>query len=520
MAPEIIEKIRTADNLPSLPTVAVQVLELTQADEVSISEIGRVIQQDPALTARVLRVVNSSLFGMSRRVSSLQQAMVVLGLRTVKVMVLSFSLVDTMRSRQLGGFDYPGYWRRSLTTAVASKLLAEEVRRALVDEAFIGGLLCDLGMLAAFHCARDLYMPVVQRYDTDREPVQAIEQALLNVTHEHMTADLLNHWGLPVALCRAVATHHSPLDAPTSDDPLEAALTRILRSAALIADLFCADVGAGKLEQSRNQIIQHLPIGRSQLNAALDTIDRHVKETASLFALNIGPTRAYQDIQAEACVQLARLTMAAELERAQIAQREEAVRRQVNQLSDENQKLAQRAATDGLTGVANRAAFEERFREMCAGAVREGKSIGLLLLDLDRFKKLNDTFGHPAGDQVLRQVGAFLSRICSDTHFAARYGGEEFALVVADTTPRELREIAEELRSRIQQLRIPFGNRTLAITTSVGGVYLPPGDPDIQPHILIERADQCLYDAKHGGRNRVIVHIGRRRYESEVSAEC
>jgi two-component system cell cycle response regulator len=172
MTPKIIERIRTADNLPSLPAVAVQVLKLTQADEVSISEIARVIQQDPALTARVLRIVNSSLFGMSRKVSSLQQAMVVLGLRTVKVMVLSFSLVDTMRSRTVGGFDFSGYWRRSLTTAVASKLIAEEVRRALVDEAFIGGLLCDLGMLAAVQCARELYMPILQRYDAGTEPVQ------------------------------------------------------------------------------------------------------------------------------------------------------------------------------------------------------------------------------------------------------------------------------------------------------------------------------------------------------------
>src|SRR4029078_10488211 len=136
----MLEKVRQADNLPSLPAVAMQVLKMTQADDCSVAEIARVIQQDPALTGRLLKIVNSSLFGLSRKISSLPQATVVLGLRTVKVMVLSFSLVDTMQKRRPGGFDYAGYWRRSLTTAVASRLLAERVRRPLTDEAFVCGL--------------------------------------------------------------------------------------------------------------------------------------------------------------------------------------------------------------------------------------------------------------------------------------------------------------------------------------------------------------------------------------------
>ena len=163
MPTPIIEKIKTADNLPSLPTVAIQVLQMTQADDVSLADIARVIQQDPALTVKVLKVVNSSLFGMSRRISSVQQAMVVLGLRTVKVMVLSFSLVDTLKDRRNSTFDYTGYWRRSLTTAVAAKSLAERVRPEYAEEAFVCGLLCDIGTLAAYHCARDMYLPVLQR---------------------------------------------------------------------------------------------------------------------------------------------------------------------------------------------------------------------------------------------------------------------------------------------------------------------------------------------------------------------
>jgi two-component system, cell cycle response regulator len=506
MTAAILEKIRTAENLPSLPAVAVQVLKMTQADDVSVAEIARVIQQDPALTGRLLKIVNSSLFGMSRQISSLQQAMVVLGLRTVKVMILSFSLVDTMRARKPGAFDFSAYWRRSLTTASASRLLAERVRRTIADEAFVSGLLCDLGMLAAYHCAKNIYTPVVIKYEAGHEPLQVVEQQVLGVTHESMSKELLNHWGLPDALCRTVLTHHAAVDAPTpSQDPTEVVLARIIRASAMIADLFCADVRAGRLDESRQQIIEGLPIDESSLQEMLELLDAHVKETASLFALNIGPTRCYEEIQAEACVQLARLSMAAELERAQIAQREEAVRRKVDELSDQNCKLTQQATTDALTGIGNRAAMERRLQEEVDNAIRQGQYLGVLMLDVDRFKRLNDTFGHQNGDEALRQIGSCLKRIAGDTRFAARYGGEEFVMIVANVTERQLREVAEEIRMGVQELRIPHGQKTISITASVGGSNLSPEHMHFDPKHLIEIADQCLYDAKHGGRNRVVL---------------
>lgn len=505
MTAGIIDRIRLADNLPSLPAVAVQVLKMTQADDCSVAEIARVIQQDPALTGRLLKIVNSSLFGLSRKISSLQQATVVLGLRTVKVMVLSFSLVDTMRNKRGGEFDYAGYWRRSLTTAAAARLLAERVRKTLTDEAFVSGLLCDLGMLAAYHCARELYAPVLTQYDAGKEPLQVVEQKVLGITHEAITNELLSHWGLPEALCEAVSSHHAPLSAALPGDPTRALLTQIIRAAATIADIFCAEVHAGSLDLAREGACEVLQMEPGVLTEVLEGIDAHVKETASLFSLNIGPTRGYQEIQAEACVQLARLTMAAEIERAQIAQREEQARRQVEELNDRNARLAQQATTDALTGIGNRAALEQKLEEACTHALRQRCPLGLLLLDLDHFKKLNDTFGHQAGDEALRQVGACLQRLADDSKFAARYGGEEFAIVVANATAKELRELGEQIRTAVQELRITCGEaRVVSITASIGGACAQPVQ-DLQPGYLVERADRCLYDAKNRGRNRVVL---------------
>ncbi len=504
MPTAIIERIKLAENLPSLPTVAIQVLQMTQADDVSLADIARVIQQDPALTVKVLKVVNSSLFGMSRKISSVQQAMVVLGLRAVKVMVLSFSLVDTLKDRRSGAFDYAAYWRRSLTTAVAARTLAECSCREHADEAFVSGLLCDIGMLAAYHCAREVYAPVIERYEADHQPIQGIERLVLGVTHETISAELLDYWGLPEALCGPISAHHAPICEGLPEDPASASLSRILRAAAMVADLFCADTQANYLDLCKKRIIEDLPVQEPVLNDALEALDHHVKETASLFSLKIGPTRSYREIQDDAVLQLARLSMAAELERAQIAQRELAVRQQVEQLNSRNQELAQRVVTDALTGVGNRAAFEERLALECEAARADGTSLGLLLLDLDRFKRLNDTFGHQVGDEALRQVGCCLNKLASRTRFPARYGGEEFALIVSNCPPTEFRNLSEELRLSVQSLSIPFGQKRISITASIGAAHLDADDPNLNPKAIIKRADECLYEAKHTGRNRVV----------------
>lgn len=504
MTAEIIERIQSAENLPSLPKVAVEVLRLAQADNASITDIADVIQQDPALTVKLLRVVNSSLFGMSRKISSLQQAMVVLGLRTVKVMVLSFSLVDAMEKGKSSSFDYAGYWRRSLTAAAAARLIAEHHNRGLLDEAFVTGLLCDIGTVAAFRCAREIYAPVLDDHDPTQETIQAAERRVLGLSHETIGADLLNRWGLPEATCSAVETHHAAMTSPVPESGTQASLTKIIRAAALIADLFCSESRLGHLDEVKRDIIEGLGIEETRLGEALEDLDKHVTETASLFALKIGNTRSYEDLQAEASAHLTRLTVAAEMERARTAEREQAARRQVEELNDQNRELAQRAATDELTGIANRAALDQRLREACDRAARESRPLGLIILDLDRFKKVNDTFGHRVGDEVLQRIGACLREMAAEDRFPTRYGGEEFAMVVTDPTAGAIRDLAEEIRLRVEEIRIPHGERTITITTSAGATHMASDGPTLEPGQLIELADRCLYEAKRRGRNRVV----------------
>ncbi len=170
---------------------------------------------------------------------------------------------------------------------------------------------------------------------------------------------------------------------------------------------------------------------------------------------------------------------------------------QAERLAEANSQLAELAAKDGLTGLKNRGAFEERLQEEVARARRHGHALSLILIDIDHFKSYNDTFGHPKGDEVLRNVGRLLQHLMRDTDFAARYGGEEFAIILPNTDREGAQQVAERLRHTIESAT--WDDR--AITASVGAATFSR-EID-RPELLLEHADKALYKSKETGRNRV-----------------
>lgn len=161
----------------------------------------------------------------------------------------------------------------------------------------------------------------------------------------------------------------------------------------------------------------------------------------------------------------------------------------------------QRARTDQLTGLANRRAFDEAFAKMINETDRFGGSSALVLLDIDFFKQVNDTYGHEAGDRVLVALGGALSEARRTTDFVARLGGEEMALLLPQTDSPGALEVAERLRQRIADLRVRTSAGELQVTASFGvAVYSARSGTSAG---LFERADKALYAAKHGGRNRL-----------------
>lgn len=184
-----------------------------------------------------------------------------------------------------------------------------------------------------------------------------------------------------------------------------------------------------------------------------------------------------------------------------------AVMRDITEQKDLQDKLASLAATDALTGLANRRAFDERLADEWARARRDGTQLSLLLIDVDHFKKFNDHYGHLAGDGCLRALGRILSAIARrPADLAARYGGEEFAVLLPSTGPEGCAEVGEGIRKALHDLAMVHAQNppSRLVTASVGAATSVPSQAS-DSSTLVAAADRALYAAKDSGRDRLVV---------------
>jgi two-component system, cell cycle response regulator len=168
------------------------------------------------------------------------------------------------------------------------------------------------------------------------------------------------------------------------------------------------------------------------------------------------------------------------------------------------QSLEEQATTDGLTGLVNHRTFQERFTAMLGRADRHKFRVAMLLTDIDHFKKVNDTYGHPTGDAVLKRVAGILKSSARKIDIVARYGGEEFALVLEGTDKVGARQLAERIREEVSAQTFDSEKGRFKATLSLG-VAVYPDDGRVKQEV-ISCADKALYAAKHGGRNRTVCH--------------
>lgn len=158
---------------------------------------------------------------------------------------------------------------------------------------------------------------------------------------------------------------------------------------------------------------------------------------------------------------------------------------------------------DGLTGLYNRRHLERQLDVEIASAVRHRKHLTVAMLDIDHFKRVNDTYGHAAGDAVLRAFASTISQLIRPEDLFARYGGEEFTIILRDTHPSQAMVLADRLRYTIEQTPVVFGNLTIRVTSSCGLASLEECQPPDKETVM-RIADERLYRAKQSGRNRVV----------------
>ncbi len=291
-----------ATQLYSLPAVAMKVLELTGNPHVDTQSLKRCIENDPALTGKILRVVNSSLFGLSREVSDLNQALALLGIKPLKMLVLGFSLPPALFT-QIERDVLQRYWRHTLTKAVAGREISESLWKLPGDDAFVAGLLQDLGELLLIQEIGEPYCRLLRKVEQGHFDLAALEAETIGFDHTALTARVLAGWRLPDVLAESVSWGEGlrPSDGVAG---VRSPMQQILHLAELLAR-FLAD---GRPEA----LAELLVIGRNyrefsdeQLERLVETLEEKVLHLADVLSLDLPEGLNYSDVLVRAHRELA-----------------------------------------------------------------------------------------------------------------------------------------------------------------------------------------------------------------------
>jgi HD-like signal output (HDOD) protein len=228
---QIIERV---GDLPAVPEVVSEVLTLTENPNIDLPVIAEVIQKDPALSAKVLRISNSPYYGMRQYVGTLKLALVILGVREVRNIVLGICVFDTLRNRKTESLLAEGFWRHSFVVAALSKKLGEHLGLSLHGEDFITGLLHDIGKLVLMRQFPGEYSKIYTQGGGGGESLCAVEQEGFGFTHADVAAALATLWNFPQTLIDGLLLHHPKENVFLwqAKDPRLAAIVRIANMAA------------------------------------------------------------------------------------------------------------------------------------------------------------------------------------------------------------------------------------------------------------------------------------------------
>jgi diguanylate cyclase (GGDEF)-like protein len=494
MSIPVREKLARCADLPSMPAVAIQILDLCQRDEPDIAEVAKLISSDPALSAKILRLTNSPMYGLKCEVRTVSHAICLLGLSAVRPLALSFSLVKGLQDKDRKALTW--FWKRSLLSAVAARELAAVTGYRLSEEAFMGALLQDIGILALRQLAGMEYSTLA-RSGTRHSILAEGERALFGEDHASLGAWLAERWKLPTTLSTAIALSHSPEKVPADLHVDVANLVRLVAVSGEVADVWIEQNAALAMETLRHSSCQLLQIDDQKLDAALQRVAKRSEEVADYFDVDLGSPEELSAILEQAKETLLILAIAAN---RQVSDAKEAI----GTLEARARSLEQEAQRDGLTGLYNRVFFDQAFAQRVAQAKREEKPLSLVLFDIDHFKSVNDTYGHQVGDKVLAGIAGSLGGRLRPSDILARYGGEEFVLVLPETDAAGAAVVAERLRQRVAEAAHDIGNgATLRATISGGHATMQPGFL-ATGEMLLASADAALYAAKGAGRDRIV----------------
>jgi len=492
--------LKDVKTLPSLPAIAVRIIQEVKKDKSSITELAAIISYDPALSAKILKIANSSFYALPYKVESIERAVNVLGLEALKNIALSFVIVKGLKKNSVDRFDHEFFWKRSITAAVCSEMLSARMGMQREDT-FVTPLLMDMGLIIMYMSQPDEYLKVFDEKKTAKMALDEAERKVFGFDHQEVGSAMLKEWGLSEDIHVPIAYHHKTGECP----PDHRDMAEVLKMSDIASSVYHSDKSTEKLMEIQELLQKKLDISEEEAGTFIDEVAEKTIEILATFEIDAGDMKPYSQILQEANEELGKLNLSYEQLVMELKKEKDKVDAMATELKSANEKLRGLAFQDGLTGLYNRRYFEEQLEKELDRVNRYSRILSLIMIDIDHFKNINDTYGHPQGDIILSTVADVFNKSIRHPDTAARYGGEEFVVILPETNVQGAVVLAERLREAVEKLEINADTKIIKITISLGVTEYKAEKGRKSPTEVIDTADKALYHSKETGRNKLSI---------------
>jgi diguanylate cyclase (GGDEF)-like protein len=486
------QRIETVQHLPTSIGVAVQVIERCRDPESGCADLAELVALDPSLSARFLSLANSAWFGLSRKITRINQAVTLLGVSNAKSLCVSHSLTGLYQGWNLREDDAHAFWQAALLKASAGELLTKGFANSWSEDTFTLGLLQDIGVALMVSCDGVEYAKMLRDESVGLSDRLEYERTVFGSDHAEVGACLAERIGLPQPFPEAIRQHHQGNNPHAHDrrrtDPIRLAMGFFPH------DFRCWS----KCDyQALDDLIQTKLAGHwTDAAQLMDEVQERFTSLTELLCGGDGVEPSVSELTARACQVLSQTSTTVILESQKLAADNQYLTRHMLDTESKHRDAEERATHDALTGLLNRDGFARESASMVHGARAANRSLALALLDLDDFKSFNDEHGHACGDEVLQAVSRRLQSVVRGKELICRWGGDEFLVMLEGLSEDESILAVDRLVEAVAGDPISWRELRINVRVSVGAEWIESIDSSFDIDALIERVDIAMYQNK------------------------
>jgi len=505
-APELENALRARiqglSYLPTAAAVALKFIELGRDPDTGPNEYAKVISADPSLASKLLALANSSWFSVRQKVTRVPMAVSLLGLCNVRALALSYCMTGLHNELGLSREDSLNYWESGLCKAVTARRYVHAFDPSLSDMAFAAGIFQDFALPVMHTVDKGKTSQMLADPTLSPREKLADEKSRFGMDHCDAGRLLAQRLELPEFYIDAIAFHHDleTLSKYSERDVLAEGiyLAGLMPHARTIWHPDDIRHGRELFEDKLQRFSGGWDLFLAEVQAELDELFSYFQDgrvpDMQLREMMIAATRENADNIASLVGQV-NLMMTNSALQGQL----------VHEVLRQKEAAEEKGLRDPLTRLLNREGFQVRGSELLERAKRYNGPLAVAFTDLDRFKSLNDTYGHPFGDYVLTEVAARMQAVFGDRAVLCRYGGDEFVAVLGDLSREEAQTRLRTFSQASHEAPFRKGKVSAPVTWSVGAVWTGSASAALSLDQLVKAADETMYQAKQQGGDKAVL---------------